>query len=73
MTLNSQINEQVATAHRHDLLGAADRNRLAAQARQHRATLAARQPSRRARWPGLHRRAASRPCVRASSPRAATR
>jgi hypothetical protein len=73
MTLNSQIYEQLTTAHRHDLLQAADRNRLAAHARRHRATSAARQPSRWARWAGLHRRSAPRPGVRASSPRRATR
>jgi hypothetical protein len=73
MTLNSQIYEQLATAHMHDLLEAADRNRLAAHVRQDRATLGARQPSRWARRPGLHRRAAPRPCVRASRPRTATR
>lgn len=74
MTINSQIHEQLATAHRHDLLEAADRDRLAARARRHRVALIARQAGRWAgRRQGLHGRAAAPPCVRASNPRTATR
>jgi hypothetical protein len=38
MTLNIQINEQLATAHGHDVLEAAGRDRLAAHASGHRAS-----------------------------------
>jgi hypothetical protein len=70
MNFNGSIHEQLAAAHRHDLLEAADRARLATAARQPRAG----QPMLWAfHWRGLRRGAALEPCVRATTPRTATR
>jgi hypothetical protein len=69
MILNSYIHQQWAAAHRRDLVEAAERGRLAAQARQGRQHSSARQPFRLAfRWPGPRHRAALEPSPCATSP-----
>jgi hypothetical protein len=65
--LNTHIHEQVAAAHRRDLLEAADRARLAAQARPR---LNARRPFR---WRVPRRQPALEPCRSAPSPISANR
>lgn len=69
MTFNSYINDQLAAAHRRDLLQAAERNRLVAQARERRA-----QSSRSASaWRRARRHALRAPRLFTSSPSTATR
>jgi hypothetical protein len=60
MILSSYIHEQLAAAHRRDLLESAERARLAAQLRRHTST---REPVRMAvRWSRSRRRTAFQSC-----------
>lgn len=72
MIPNTYFHQQLAGAHRRDLLEAAEHARLAAQARQHPTT---REPLRSVvRWRELRRRTAAEPSPRATSrPTAVTR
>jgi hypothetical protein len=70
MTLSNHFHEQLAAVYRRDLLDAADRDRLAAQARE-RSSM--RQLSRWTLNPQGLRRAVVDACGRATTPRTATR
>lgn len=70
MILNSYIHEQLAEAHRRDLLETAERHRLAGQAARRSGIWSLRSVLRK--W-GPRRQTGGEPCLSTSSPSTATR